>query len=1489
MTTTSPTAFPPSAIAIIGMAGRFPGARSVSEFWRKLSADEEGMETLSEDDLRANGVSESTLSSPHYVRRAPVMDGIEEFDADFFGFNPRTAAKMDPQHRLFLQTAWHALEDGGYDPADIEVNVGVFGTSSMSGYLLHNLMSNIDPNKVIGEGPTIEMVSLSLENDKDHLATRVAHQFNLRGPALAVQTACSSSLLAVHLACQSILNGECDMALAGGSSIRIPNRVGYWYEPGSMASPTGYCRPFDVRADGTIFGSGVGVVLLKPLEDALADGDRIHAVIRGSAINNDGATKMNYAAPNATGQAEVIAEAHALAEVDASSIGYVETHGTATPLGDPIEIEGLRQAFELAEQERSAPCVLGSVKSNIGHLETAAGIAALIKTVLCLENKALPGTLHYTQPNPELHLERGPFEVRGQHSEWSSTGPRRAGVSAFGMGGTNVHMVLEEAPVTTPVPASSGSALITLSARSRDSVTLGRTELADELDVRPDLDIADVAHTLAHRRAERYRLAAVVADSADAVRVLRADEHDNVFIGEAPAVTDSGDRVAFVFPGQGAQHIGMAAGLFESQPVFAEHFTAAAELFSAELDFDLRAEILTGSARSLERTDRTQPALFAVEYALAELARSRGIVPAALAGHSIGEYAAATFAGVFDLPTAVKAVAMRARLMNAAPRGVMVAVPRAVADIAGFLGGDVDVSTINDPGSCVVGGTQEAIAEFTARLSAEGIVARRVRTSHAFHSRLMDGVVAEFTAFLSRLTLREPHIPILSNVTGTWMSAAEATSAATWARQIRATVRFADEITTLLDHPARVLVEVGPGGTLTSAAARHPKWSENHRAVRLMRHPAQNRDDEATFLLAIGQLWAAGVDVPVTDSAVTNSAGTDSAAPRRRVTLPGYPFARQKHWIEHNSSARFVSAGATDGAQTGEPTRATSTPASGRATMEATLEHIWAQCLGVTSIDRNANFFEIGGDSLIAISIAMSASNEGLELTPQDLYENQTIAALAKKLTARYESGGLGRKVAADPQHLPVPPNLMGFLSTGVADAARWRIPLLLRLHGDIPADTVRTVLTAVINHHDALRTRFVERVDGYEQHIGAPAESVDLVTAEITTGLEAGESAQRTAILDVLNGRVAAAGDAIEPIVAVLVSTPDGPSYLALSVHGVVADHDSRGILLTDLFTAFGQVLAGEDISLQPVAATWAQWSQLSAELVGHPSVLETREYWLGNLGRATLRLIERTPGLTTVTRPATTDLRRFSTSLTEPQTTELDDARRRLTFSLDQFLVAALTRAVAGTIGEGVLDVDFVGAGRSVLRPELDPRRTVGSFESIHPVALRCDKGVGRTAADRLDEVRSALSAVPHEGVGYGVLRHLYAPTAVRLAAADSPDILFSFTGTIPDLSAATDAPVQLDADAALAIGEAVPGFGHAIEVRCYRAGGVLHLDWWHDSRRIDAQQVGSLAGAVVNALVDLSREAIIEDEAEATSDELEFIDLSSNFDMGAASARQ
>ncbi|WP_197377431.1 type I polyketide synthase [Mycolicibacterium baixiangningiae] len=1478
-----PTSPPANAIAVIGMAARFPGADSVSAFWRNLRHGHEAIVDLSEADLAAAGVPDHALANPAYVRRAALFDGIAEFDADFFGFTPQGARMMDPQHRLFLQCAWHALEDTGYEPADLGGSVGVYGTSSASGYLLHNLMSHQDPNRIIGQGATFEMINLSLQNDKDYLATRIAHQFNLRGPALAVQTACSSSLVAVHLACQSILSGECDVALAGASSIRVPHHVGYWHEPGSMVSATGHCRPFDVRADGTVFGSGVAVLVLKAFHAAVADGDRIHAVIRGSAINNDGSTKMNYAAPNAAGQAEVIAEAHAVAEVDASTISYVETHGTGTPLGDPIEIEGLRQAFELSTTSRSGPCVIGSVKSNIGHLEVASGIAGLVKTILCLQHRAIPATLHYTSPNPQLRLERSPFVVRSAYSAWDGDGVRRAGVSSFGVGGTNAHLVVEEAPALVSADVPAGPQVLLLSARTAAALQDSRRALAAHLsDGDDDTNLSDVAHTLANRRGENVRAAAVVDGRQHAAEVLGAPDHDNVFVGESGVGTGPGS-VAFTFPGQGAQHAGMARGLYESEPVFAQHFNLCAAGFADEMDVDLRAEIFEGNGRGLEHTHRTQPALFAVEYALAQLLEAYGVRPAAVAGHSIGEYAAATIAGVFELPTAIKAVATRARLMHAAPTGVMVAVALPHDLLAEHLTPDVDVAAVNESGSCVVAGSDESIRSFQERLSAHGVVARRVRTSHAFHSRLMDAVVPEFAAFLSGLALREPRIPMLSNVTGTWMTAEEATDPQHWARQIRATVRFADELGVLLADPSRVLVEVGPGGTLTASAMRHDRWAGEHRAVRLMRHPVQNRSDRDTFLLGLGQLWAAGVPVDWTP--------LSGGRRPQRVTVPGYPFDRQRHWVEHRASAAVADGGVPVNGARVSPVEHTAAGGAAGTSMEATLQRIWGQCLGLDSIDRSANFFELGGDSLVAISVAMTAANEGLDLTPQDLYENQTVAALAAQLTARYASGLAGRP-PADAPHPPVPPNLAHLLGNGVGRVERWRIPFLLRLRPDVQIGDVRAVLTAVTNHHDALRLRIASRAGTWEQHVEAETDAADVATRTLPADVAAGSPEEREAVLTVLDEQMRGHDDCTPLSATYIRGSSDGPCHLAISLHGVAGDNTSRDILLADLFTAFGQRLAGQDIALPPVTTSWQEWSQRCAALATHPAVVESREFWLQSAEHATLRITPAEPSGSEPARPDADHLHRHPTELSPSETAEIDEARRRLRLPIEEILLAALGRTVAATVGAGAIAVDVGGSGRSVLKPEVSLHRTVGWFTTIYPIALPCAAERDASARQLIDDVHETLKAVPHHGIGYGLLRYLYGPTARAFDAVRPADIHFDYAGTIPDLppDAPEGAAVQFDPDTAMPVRAAIPGLGHAVELRIYRSAAQLHMDWWHDDARIAAGRAADLAQTYLSALMELIREAMADDELGSGAGELTLVDLSSDdIGMGEANAQK
>ncbi len=1473
---------PDNAIAVVGMAGKFPGANDVSAFWSNLRRGEESIVTLSEQELRDAGVSQKTLADPAYVRRAPLLEGIDEFDADFFGFPPLAAQVLDPQHRLFLQCAWHALEDAGCDPARFDGSIGVYGTSSPSGYLLHNLLSHRDQKAVLAEGLNFDQFSLFLQNDKDFLTTRVSHQFNLRGPSIAVQTACSSSLVAVHLACLSLLNGECDMALAGGSSLCIPHHVGYWNSPGSMVSAVGHCRPFDVRADGTVFGSGVGMVALKPLQAAIDAGDRIHAVIRGSAINNDGSAKMGYAAPNPAAQADVIAEAHAVSGIDSSTVSYVECHGTGTPLGDPIEIQGLRTAFEVSQATRPGPCVLGSVKSNIGHLEVAAGIAGLIKTILCLKNKAIPATLHYTSPNPELRLNESPFIVQSAFGPWQWDGVRRAGVSSFGVGGTNAHLVLEEAPAVPAHAKPTGPQVLLLSARTAAALEESRSALASALAEPDSPDLPDVAFTLAGRRKHNITMAAVVHDREQAARVLRASEHDNVFVGESTAGGErteasesSSDRVVFLSPGQGAQHVGMAQGLYHSEPVFAEHFDTCAAGFREEFGIDLHAEVFGGSATTLERIDHAHPALFAVEYALGKLAGAYGVRPGALAGHSIGEYVAATLAGVFDLETAIKVVAMRARLLHASPAGAMVAVALGPDALAEHLIPGVDIAVVNDPASCVVAGPDESIREFTRRLGEHGILARRVRVSHAAHSSSMDAVVPEFEEFLSSVELREPHTPLLSNVTGTWMSAEEATDPARWARQIRATVKFSDELGAMLTDPNRILVELGPGGSLTGSAVRHPRWSSAHRAVRLMRHPVQNIDDRDAFLLALGQLWSAGVDVdwsPLT--------GQSEKGRPQRVTLPGYPFARKRHWVEPSTTV-WTGAPAAKQAMPGGSTNGTNGaaahPASdaGPSGTEDILRRIWSQCLGVNSIDRKDNFFELGGDSLIAISIATNAANEGFEITPRDLYEHPTLAGLAAAIDAQYEAGGL-TKPPDEAAHPAVPPTIAHFLESGVREADSWRIPLILRLDPKVSVEDVRAVLTAVTNHHDALRLRLVDRAGTWEQHIAAPEEADEfdrLLTRSLPDGVDPASPAAREAVLDIM-AELSSGREAGAPLIAAYISGPgSGACYLALSVHEMVADNASREILATDLFTAFTQRLAGEEILLPQTTATWCEWSLRCASLATHPAVLETSDFWLQS-SRATLRLAD--PEIAQP--PHLADLTRLSSVLTSDQTAQVDDARRRLTMSIDEILLAALSRTIAQTVGEGVVTVDLEGSGRSVLRPDVDLRRTIGRFTTLYPAPLRCARD--GDATESLASVRDSLKSVPHYGIGYGLLRHVYAPTA-RLLAAEAPaDIHFRYAGVVPELPP-LDAPVQFDSDAAMPVRDPIPGLGHAIEFRVYRHSGVLHLDWWYDARRVQSTRAQALAQRfpmTLRVLIQDAIDAIPDDEGIGSEPvELALVDLS------------
>jgi amino acid adenylation domain-containing protein len=860
-------------IAIIGMAGRFPGAENVEAFWRNLVGGVESISFFGDEELRAAGVPEASLTDPRYVRARGVVAGADEFDAPFFGYSPREAEVMDPQQRLFLECAWEAFEDAGHDPASFPGDVGVFAGAGMNTYVL-NFMSDPEVLDSVGN------FQLMIGNDKDYLAPRVSYKLGLTGPSVAVQSACSTSLVAVHLACQSLLSGQCDAALAGGVSLRLPQAMGYHHHEGAVFSPDGHCRAFDAAAGGFVGGNGAAVVLLRRLEDALRDGDSIRAVLRGSAVNNDGSLKAGFTAPSIDGQARVIAEALAVAGVEPASIGYVEAHGTGTELGDPIEIAALTQAF--GDQASQGSVRIGSLKTNVGHLDSAAGAAGLIKAALVLERGQIPPTLHFETPNPKLELEKTPFRINDRLSDWpAGARPRRAGVSSLGIGGTNAHAILEEPPAVAPGTPGGPWQLLPLSARSDAALDSAISRLADHLGSHPGLDLADAAWTLqvGRRRFER-RAVALCRDADDAVAVLGGGDRERLLFGDGEARS-----VAFLFSGQGSQHPGMAADLYRAEPVFRAELDRARDLLLPLLGRDLRELLFGPAGEELARTEFTQPALFAVEHALARQWMAWGIKPSAMLGHSIGEYVAACLAGVFSLEDALALVVERGRRMGAMAPGSMLAVSLPEAEVLPLLETDLSLAAVNAPERTVVAGPAEAVEALAAMLEERGVRHRRLHTSHAFHSALMEPALEPFTEALKRVRLSPPSIPFVSNVTGTWITAGQATDPAYWARHLRGTVRFADGIAELMREPGRVLLEVGPGNALATLAKEAGAL-----AFASLPHPSDRRNDHAFLLSVLGRLWLAGIAV--------DWQALHAGERRLRVPLPTYPFERRRYWVE---------------------------------------------------------------------------------------------------------------------------------------------------------------------------------------------------------------------------------------------------------------------------------------------------------------------------------------------------------------------------------------------------------------------------------------------------------------------------------------------------------------------------------------------------------------------------------------------------------------
>ena len=971
-------------IAIIAMAGRFPGASDVEALWAMLREGGEGITRFDQTTLDPS-IPETLRNDPDYVAARGVIDGAEQFDATFFGIGAPEAEVMDPQQRIALELAWECMERGGYAPGDAaDGAVGVFAGMYNASYFQKHVLQHPDRIARVGEFQAM------LGNEKDYIATRVAHKLGLTGPAISVHTACSTSLVAICQAVESLRAGQCRMALAGGVSVTCPTNSGYLYQEGSMLSPDGHTRSFDAKSAGTVFSDGAAMLMLKRLADAQADGDQIHAVIRGVGLSNDGAQRASFTAPSAAGQAQAIRMAHRDAGVDPRSIGYVEAHGTATPIGDPIEIEGLTQAFRDHTQDTGF-CTIGSIKSNVGHMVIAAGAAGVIKTTLALRENIIPGTAHFTAANPSIDFSSTPFVANAEVDAWRcSPSPRRAGVSSFGVGGTNAHVVMEQAPDAPPSDAASGPQMLQLSARTPEALHHACERLASHLEQFPEQNLADVAWTLRRgRRAFAYRRAVVANAHEAAIRELRQVP----VVDPRAAGGDTG--VVLMFPGQGATYPGMGRTLYRDHHVFREAIDACSDRLGLMLGEDLRALLFCSDPDALRPTWRMQPATFAMEYALGRLWQSMGIAPVAMLGHSIGEFAAATLAGVFTLDDAIYLVARRGALMQSQPAGAMLGVRLSEVELLARLPAGLDIAAVNAPRSCVVSGESGAVDAFVAALAKDEVACTPLRTSHAFHSRMMEPALAPFAEAIAACTRNAPTLPIISSVTGSLLSDDEATSVDYWAHQLRAAVQFNRAAASAIALPGvRALLEAGPRNTLSQLTKQQRLGGDQFALASLV----DNVDAESdTLLRATGALWCAGAAID-TDS-------FDTREVRHRVELPTYPFERKTYWLPAAvATAPQQSAGHEESPMpANNPSPATQAPVANMeviARIRAVFEDVSG--MDMAGMPEEANFVEAGLDSLTLTQIALQLQKSfGTKVTFRQLMgELSSLARLGVALGA---------------------------------------------------------------------------------------------------------------------------------------------------------------------------------------------------------------------------------------------------------------------------------------------------------------------------------------------------------------------------------------------------------------------------------------------------------------------------------------------------------
>lgn len=1185
-------------IAVIGLSVHVPGAGSISEFWDNLKSERECIHFYSDDELERLGISPDAISSPNYVKAKGRIDGIDYFDPHFFEYTPGEVQMMSPQLRLLYQGAWRALEDAGYYPGSDTSRIGIFlgGSDDFEWY-----------KRVLFGGSDFSDKYQAFTLSTNHfLATRIAYKLDTKGPAFSALTGCSTTLVTPHISCQSLILGECDMAVAGGITVELPNEGGYFYEEGMMFSPDGHCRPFDAKAEGTVFSNGMGLVVLKRLEDALRDGDNIYAVIKGSAINNDGKQKVGFVAPSVDGQVDVIRQAYRTAGIDPETVSYVEAHGTGTSLGDPIEVNSLTNAFA---SDRKQFCVLGSLKGNIGHADTAAGIAGLIKVALSLKHKYIPGTVNYDQPNPKIDFENTPFIVKPHGCEWKGVntagGLLRAGINSFGVGGTNAHMILEEAPLTEESSPAERTNLLVFSAKSTNALSETSEGVVRHLLQNPQINLSDAAWTLRiGRKPFKYRKSLVINE-----KFLEDPEKMLEELNRAPVHEVKSDKrnVYFMFSGQGSQYQGMGRGLYLSgnesrlSEIFKRHIEKVFDMLDEEERGEF-LEIMYGSEnpQKINQTEYTQFAIFATGYALAKTMMELGIKPAGMIGHSIGEVTAAAVAGVFELKDAVRIVRYRGSIMQRQQPGTMLAVMADASAIEKELNADVWLALENTTNNCVVAGSEEAIIRFEEKLNKLGLKTARVRTSHAFHTPMMEEAARQFHDKLTEYRMNEPNIPVISNLSGTWIGENEMTRPRYWASHISKAVNFKKGLAEILKDSDAVFVEAGAGNTLCSFARQHEAKTAGHRFINLIRHIREDENDVEYIGKKLGQLWESGLSI--------DWHALKGESLRKRVSLPAYVFDRVHFPIDTGLVLCPEAAAPKYQASYGHSLPEAAIPAElgDINELENTVIEAYKTVFGFDTIEGGQDFFDLGGDSLKAVSLSSVLKRMlGVKVEIRDIFKQTTpnsLAGFILKNNAGFEIS-VAIKPAEKADHYPLSSSQKRMYTFYLMDKNTlvYNLPSATLIEGDWKKDRMESAVRKLIERHEALRTSF-NIVDG--QLVQKLNEVTELPIAYSERRYECDED---------LHG---ISKDFIKPFDLSqaplfrmeLVKTGENRQLLLFDIHHIIADGTAVEILSRD----FNSLYFGE---LEPLEIHYKDYAIWQNSFLKSEAMKKQQEFWLEHL----------------------------------------------------------------------------------------------------------------------------------------------------------------------------------------------------------------------------------------------------------------------------------